>query len=45
MFSSERMLYKDYYRMGSVEKNMFGRDPQGAWHQEELIARKPPDVK
>jgi hypothetical protein len=29
IFSSERMLHKDYDGKGSVEK-MFGRDPQGA---------------
>jgi hypothetical protein len=29
IFSSERMLYKDYYRKGSVEK-ISGRESQGA---------------
>jgi hypothetical protein len=28
VFSSERMLYKDYYRKSSVKKS--GRGPQGA---------------
>jgi hypothetical protein len=30
IFSSERMLHKDYYRKGSVEK-LTGRESQGAW--------------
>jgi hypothetical protein len=30
MCSSERMLHKDYYRKGSVEKKIPGRGPQGA---------------
>jgi hypothetical protein len=30
---------------GSVEKEISGRDPQGAWRQDELIGCKPPVVK
>jgi hypothetical protein len=32
------MLYKDYDRMGSVEKKkkISGRESQGAWRQDEL---------
>jgi hypothetical protein len=29
-FSSERILYNDYYRKGSVEKNISGLESQGA---------------
>jgi hypothetical protein len=43
IFSSERMLHKDYYRKGSVEKTS-GRESQGAWLQDELIGGKPQDV-
>jgi hypothetical protein len=39
------MLYKDYDSKGSVEKNISGREPQGAWRQDELIDGKPPIVK
>jgi hypothetical protein len=28
-----------------LKKNISGRDPQGAWRQEELIGGKPPVVK
>jgi hypothetical protein len=45
IFSSERMLHKDYYRKGSVEKKISGRESQGAWGQDELIDDKPPLVK
>jgi hypothetical protein len=38
------MLYKDYYRKGSVEK-ISGRESQGAWRQDELTGDKPPVVK
>jgi hypothetical protein len=38
------MLHKGYYRKGSVEK-ISGRDPQGAWRQDELFGGKPPVVK
>jgi hypothetical protein len=35
-----------YDRKGSDEKEkIFGRDPQGAWRQEERIGGKPPVVK
>jgi hypothetical protein len=44
IFSSERMLHKDYHRKGSVEKNP-GGESQGAWRQDELIVGKPPVVK
>jgi hypothetical protein len=40
------MLHKDYGRKVSVEeKNVVGRECQGAWHQNELIGGKPPAVK
>jgi hypothetical protein len=39
------MLHKDYDRKGSVVKKISGREPQGAWCQEELIGSKPPVVK
>jgi hypothetical protein len=46
IFLSERMLHKDYYCKGSVEKKkIYGRDSQGAWLQDELIGSKAPDVK
>jgi hypothetical protein len=44
IFSSERMLHKDYYHKSSVEK-ICGRGSQGAWRQDELIGGKPPVVK
>jgi hypothetical protein len=44
-FSSERMLHKDYYRKGSVEKKNSSRESQGAWRQDEVIGGKPPVVK
>jgi hypothetical protein len=44
ILSSERVLHKDYYRKGLVEKNS-GRGSQGAWHQEEMIGGKPPVIK
>jgi hypothetical protein len=28
-----------------LPKKIFGREPQGAWHQDELIGGKPPVVK
>jgi hypothetical protein len=31
------MLHKDYDLKGSVEKKVSGREPQGAWPQDELI--------
>jgi hypothetical protein len=46
IFSSERLLHKDYNRKGSVEKkNISGRESQGTWCQDELIGGKPPVVK
>jgi hypothetical protein len=45
ILSSEKILHKDYGCKGSVEKNIAGRESQGAWHQDELIGGKPPVVK
>jgi hypothetical protein len=45
IFSSERMLHKDYYRKGSVEQKIPGRGSQGASRQDELTGGKPPVVK
>jgi hypothetical protein len=45
IFSSERMLHKDYDRNRSVEKNISGLEFQGAWRQDELIDGKLPVVK
>jgi hypothetical protein len=39
------VLHKDYDRKGSVEKKIYGREPQEAWHQDELIGSKPPVKK
>jgi hypothetical protein len=39
------MLHKDYDRMGSVVKNISGREHQGAWCRDELIGAKLPVVK
>jgi hypothetical protein len=41
------MLHKDYVRKDSAakKKNKTGREPQGAWRQDELIGSKPPFVK
>jgi hypothetical protein len=39
------MLYKDYDRKGSVEKNNSGRESQGAWRQDELIGGIPQVIK
>jgi hypothetical protein len=40
------MLHKDYYdRMGSVAKKIYGREPEGAWLQDELTGGKPKVVK
>jgi hypothetical protein len=39
------MLHKGYDRKGSVENKNFGREPQGAWRQDELIGGKPPLIK
>jgi hypothetical protein len=45
ILSSERMLRKDYVRMSSVAKKNSGREPEGAWRQDEVIGIKPPAVK
>jgi hypothetical protein len=42
---SEKMLFMDYDRKGSVVKKITGREPLGAWRQGELIGCKPPVVK
>jgi hypothetical protein len=40
------MLRKDYDRKGSVaKKKISGREPKGAWRQNELIGGKLPIVK
>jgi hypothetical protein len=39
------MLHKNYDRKGSVEKQIAGRESQGAWRQAELMGGKPPVVK
>jgi hypothetical protein len=39
------MLHKDYDRKGSVEKKIFGRESQGASHQDGLIGGTPSVVK
>jgi hypothetical protein len=39
------MLHTDYDCKGSVEKEISDRIPLGAWHQDELIGRKPPVAK
>jgi hypothetical protein len=44
ILSSEMMLDKDYDSKGSVAKKS-GRDPQGAWCQDEMIGGKPTVVK
>jgi hypothetical protein len=44
VLSSEKMLHKDYDRMGSVEK-ISGRVPQGAWRHDERNGGKPPVAK
>jgi hypothetical protein len=38
------MLHKEYERKGIVEK-ISGREPQGAWHQDELIGGNSAVVK
>jgi hypothetical protein len=44
IFSSERMLHKDYYA-GVQLKKKSGRGSQGSWRQDEVIGGKPPVVK
>jgi hypothetical protein len=41
------MLHKDYDRKGSFskDKEISGREPQGAWRQDQLIGGKPSVVK
>jgi hypothetical protein len=38
------MFYKDFERKRLIKKK-YGRDPQGAWRQDELSGGKPPVVK
>jgi hypothetical protein len=38
IFSSERMLHKDYYRKSSVEKSISSRGPKGAWRKTTWLA-------
>jgi hypothetical protein len=45
IFSSERLLHKDYDRKGSVAKTISARQPQEVWRQDELIGGKQPVVK
>jgi hypothetical protein len=45
IFSSKGMLHKDYYRKGSVEERISGRESQGTWRQDELIGGIPSVVK
>jgi hypothetical protein len=45
ILSSERMLHKDYKSKGSFEKNISGREFQGAWRQDGLNGGKPRIVK
>jgi hypothetical protein len=46
IFSSERMLRKDYYRKVSIQKKIIsGHESQGAWSQDELFGGKLPVVK
>jgi hypothetical protein len=44
VFSSDRMLHKDYDRKRSFKK-ISGRESQGVWCQEKLIGSKAPVVK
>jgi hypothetical protein len=39
------MLYKDYYRKGSVGEKISGRGSQVTWRQDEMFGGKPPGVK
>jgi hypothetical protein len=39
------MLQKDMTASVQLKKKVFGRKPQGAWHQDELIGGKLPVVK
>jgi hypothetical protein len=37
--------YEDYDRKVQLQKEISGREPQGAWRQDEVIDGKPPVVK
>jgi hypothetical protein len=39
------MIHKDYEARVQSQKEISGRDPQGAWRKDELIGRKLPVVK
>jgi hypothetical protein len=39
------MLHKEYDRKDSVEKIIYDREPQGAWHQDQMFGGKPQVVK
>jgi uncharacterized protein (UPF0305 family) len=42
----KRMLHKDFYRKGSIEKKKISdRESEGSWRQDELIGGKPAVVK
>jgi hypothetical protein len=45
IFSSDRMLHKDYYRKGSVAKKYLWSCLQGAWSPDEMIGGNPSVVK
>jgi hypothetical protein len=45
IFSSGRMLHKDYDRKSSVEKKISGHKSQVTWREDELIGSKLPVVK
>jgi hypothetical protein len=47
IFSSERVLHKDYDRKGSVAPapKPSGRETQETWRQDELAGGKPPVLK
>jgi hypothetical protein len=45
ILSSEKKLHKVYDRIGSLAKKKSGREPQGAWRQDELIGGKPQILK
>jgi hypothetical protein len=43
--SRQRGFYNDYDHRSSIEKQISGRESQGARRQDELIGGKPPVVK
>jgi hypothetical protein len=45
IFSSKRMLHKDYDSKGSVEKKISCCESQGAWRRDELIDGKSAVIK